>query len=127
MFDYTDRLSAALRARGADEALVRSAVRAVEPLEERDRVSAFGDPEDYAARLAPEPRRRPRVGLILLGLVLAVVLAIGLPVMAAAGVPATAALAPLSPVLALLALGAGVLAEFLRYLAAGRAATASRG
>jgi hypothetical protein len=120
MFDYQDRLSAALRARGADEDLVRSTVRELEPFDERELVSEFGEPEEYAARLAPEPRRKPRVGLILLGLLVAVVLAIGLPVMAAAEVPGAGAVAPFAPVLALLALAAGVIAEFFRYLAGGR-------
>lgn len=120
MFSYQDRLSAALRARGADEDLARSAVRELAPFDEREMVSEFGEPEEYAARVAPQARRKPRVGLILLGLLVAVVIAIGLPVMATAEVPGAGAVAPFAPVLALFALAAGVIAEFFRYLTGGR-------
>ena len=120
MFDYQNRFIAALRSRGADEDLIRSAVQELTPFPEDSLVSEFGEPEAYAAELVPTRSRKPRVGLIMAGLVLAVVIAIGLPVMSEAGLPGVQRVAPFTPALALGALAAGIMAEFFRHLASGR-------
>ena len=120
MFEYRDRLTAALRSRGADDESIRAALHGLARYPERDLARALGEPEDYAIELAPHRRRKPQVGLIMAGLVLAAALAIGLPVLAEAGVLGATPVIVLAPVLALGALALGVLAEFARYTAGGR-------
>ena len=120
--DYGTRLSAALRARGASDDVVRGALASLHefPLDEDGLIREFGEPEQYAQDLIPDAKPRARFAFILTGLVLGVVAWIGLRAARDADVAALDPLSSFGALVGLLFIALGVLAEFLRYLAEGR-------
>lgn len=126
MLDYQTRLVAALRSLGADEELIRGAVADIAEFDEDDLVAEFGEPEVYADQLLPNQRGKGQYGLILSGIVLAVVIWIGSGVLAAAGVGFAEGIGGYSSIIALAVMFVGVLAEFFRYLRRGAISAESR-
>lgn len=124
MFDFESRMNAELVNRGASPEQIRSAVAGIKEfgLDDEGLMREFGEPEDYARSLTPDNKPKQRYGLILAGLILGLGVWLGIRLAAEAGVEALEPVAPFSPLLGLLVMGVGVLAEFLRYSRAGKSA-----
>lgn len=124
MFDFENRMKAELLNRGASQEQIRSAVAGVKEfgLDDEGLVREFGEPEDYARSLTPDSKPRQRYGLIIAGLLVGLAVWLGIRMAAEAGVAALEPVAPFSPLLGLLVMGIGVLAEFLRYSRTGTSA-----
>lgn len=118
MIDYQGRLVAALKARGANDAVVRDARASIAEfqLDEDGLVNEFGEPEDYARALMPGAEPKARYAFVAVGLVLTVVAWLGLRAAQDAGWEPVASLGPFALLLALVFVVLGIVAEFVRYL-----------
>lgn len=118
MIDYHARLVAALRARGADDAVVRDAQASLAEfqLDDAGLVQEFGEPEDYARALVPGSEPQARYAFVVAGLILAVVAWIALRAAQDAGWEPLASMGSFAPLLALIFVVLGIAAEFVRYL-----------
>lgn len=118
MISYQTSLKAALRARGASEDLVASAMESIgwpaenQSLEEYEAlVREFGEPGTYAAQLMPENRGKPRLPFMLTAMVLAVIALFAMPIEQYGW---------WKPLIVLGLLVAGILIEFVRYTQTGK-------
>lgn len=121
MITYESRLAAALRSLGAEDHVIvgaRSSIRDY-PADDDLLTTEFGEPEDYARALMPGAQPDRKIGLMITGCVLSMLTWFAVRLLRDAGWEPIASWWPLPLLLPLLLLGAGIAAQFWRYLRGG--------
>lgn len=122
MLEYETRLVAELRSRGADEHVVADARASLQdfPTDEAVLTAEFGKPEDYARALTPGGTSKGGYAFALVGIVLTLITFFALRWAREVGWEPVASWGPLVPLLSLIFIALGVMAEGLRHQRRGR-------
>lgn len=122
MLQYENRLVAELRSRNASEQVVADARASLKdfPLDHAVLVSEFGEPEDYARSLTPGSTPKKRYAFAVAGMILTIIAWMALKLARDRGWEPVASWGPLAPLLSLIFMPLGIMAEGLRHQRLGR-------
>ena len=122
MVNYETRLVAELRARNADEHVIADARASLKdfPASEAALLSEFGEPEQYAQALTPGSNPKRGYALALVGLFLTLIAWAALKWAGETDWEPIASWGPLAPLLSLVFIPLGVIAEGWRHQRRGR-------